>query len=270
MSMNLIDGRFDSVQRAFDKQAEHYDFDDRSNPILVEWRKQVYQHLDLFLLPGSRILELNSGTGIDALHLVRAGHHVDATDISPGMIQRIQEKINLFGLNDSLTATCCSYELLNTLQGKKFDYVFSNFGGLNCCQDLEHVTRFLPYLLNHRGLITWVIMPPVCLWELSWVLQGKTEAFRRLKKNGTIAHLEGEYFSTYYHSLSTLKEKLGPCFQLRKVEGLGALSPPPGSAAFALKNPGLYSMLKKLDGMVNQYFPFNRWADHFIATFQFT
>ena len=270
MSKNLHDEKLQSVQRAFGKQAERYDADDDSNPILKDWRTRVYKHMDEFLKPNTRLLELNAGTGIDALHFVREGHRVHATDISPGMIEKISEKIDRFSLDDRLTLQLCSFERLDSINNQKFDYVFSNFGGLNCCQDLEHVTRLLPDLLNHQGLITWVIMPPVCLWELAWALQGKAEAFRRLKKNGTIAHLEGEYFSTYYHSLSTLKEKLGPLFQLRKVEGLGALSPPPGSAAFAMKNPGVYSMLKKLDGMVNRYFPFNRWADHFIATFQFT
>ena len=64
-------GETTSVQRAFSKQADHYDTDDSSNQILAAWRKKVYAHLNLFLKPSTRILELNAGTGIDALHLVQ-------------------------------------------------------------------------------------------------------------------------------------------------------------------------------------------------------
>ncbi len=269
MQPDAIDEAVTAVQRAFSKQARHFDHDDVSNPVLVRWRKQVYQHLDLFLKPGSRILEINAGTGIDALHLVRAGHRVHATDVSAGMIQKIQEKIIQFNLNDRLTATQCSFESLDTLQDKNFDYLLSNFGGLNCCKDLSLVCRSLPNLLRDGACITWVIMPPVSLWELAWVLQGKKSAFRRFGKNGTVAHLEGEFFNTYYHSLTTVREKLGARFQLMKTEGLGAFSPPPGSLSFVMRHFRADKLFRKIDGVVRNHFPFDRCADHFIATFKY-
>src|SRR3954463_5975746 len=61
-----------SVQKAFSKQASHYDEDDFSNRILLDWRDKVYAHVNPFLKPCSSILELNAGTGIDALHFVHA------------------------------------------------------------------------------------------------------------------------------------------------------------------------------------------------------
>jgi len=262
---------FEAVESAFSKQAERYDENDRANPILTAWRKQVYAHVNRYLTPGRSILELNAGTGIDALYFVGAGHTVHATDVSPGMIQKIREKIDQHKLHDRLTCQLCSFENLQGLHGKKFDYVFSNFGGLNCTDDLAKVTRPLSGLLNPGAYITWVIMPPVCLWELRWIFQGRPgAAFRRFKKNGTLARVEGNLFKTYYHSLDRVRNAFGRNFKLQSAEGLGALSPPPASLNFVLKHPGMYSILEKIDRTARNHFPFNRWADHIIVTFQYT
>lgn len=225
--------------------------------------------MDEFLKPNTRLLELNAGTGIDALHFVREGHRVHATDISPGMIEKISEKIHRFSLHERLTVQLCSFEGLDSINNQKFEYVFSNFGGLNCCRDLTNVAKHLPGLLNPQGFLTWVIMPPVSLWEWSWILAGRKAAFRRLRKGGTLAHLEGEFFRTYYHSLHTIKRKLGSDFHLIKAEGLGALSPPPASYQFALNHPMVYSFMNKVDHIACAGFPFNRWTDHIMASFQY-
>jgi Methyltransferase domain len=260
----------DPVPRAFSKQAEHYDQDDGANPILVNWRKQVYRHVDQFIKPVSNILELNAGTGIDALRFAHAGHTVLATDYAPGMIQKIQQKIEQSGLSEKFHVRLCSFESLDDLKRKKFDYVFSNFGGLNCSKNIALVTRHLPALLDKGAYVTWVIMPPVSLWELSWAFKGNKAAFRRLNKDGALAHLEGEYFKTYYYSLADLKKAFGREFKLIKVEGLGSVSPPPSGQAFIAKHPTIHAFLNSIDGAVRNIFPFNRWADHIIVTFQFT
>src|SRR5689334_15710140 len=83
-----------TVNSAFSKQAIHYDHDDAANPILTLWRQQIYNHILRYLRPNSSILELNAGTGIDALYFAQRGHSVLATDLSDGMVQQIQTKIN--------------------------------------------------------------------------------------------------------------------------------------------------------------------------------
>ena len=62
-------------------------------------REQVYAHVNNYLKPGSSILELNAGTGIDAVHFASLGHRVHATDLSSGMIKQIRDKMQL--LNSS-------------------------------------------------------------------------------------------------------------------------------------------------------------------------
>lgn len=220
--------------------------------------------------PASHILELNAGTGLDAIHFVSKGHRVHATDLSDGMINSIRAKISANNFSEHLTCQQLSYEDLDQVSLKNFDYVFSNFGGLNCIQDLSLVTRHLPVLLKPGAYVTWVIMPPVCPWELLCTLKGdRRKAFRRLQKGGTVAHLEGEYFRTYYHSLENIRAAFGNSFQFIGSEGLAALSPPPHRGDFPLKHPSLYGMLRKVDGCFRNTFPFNRWGDHIVVTFRY-
>lgn len=93
----------DAVNRAFSKQSPHYDQEDSTNPVLADMRRQVYAHVHRLIKPGSSILELNAGTGIDALHFASSGYAVHATDLSDGMIREIRKKIESSSLGDRFT-----------------------------------------------------------------------------------------------------------------------------------------------------------------------
>lgn len=266
MRSEVVDQR-KAVNDAFSKQSLHFEDDDFSNPVLQEWRKRVYVHVDQLIKPNSRILELNAGTGIDASYFAGRGHLVHATDLSNGMIAKLNEKASAFP--NKITVQQVSFDELDQVDGK-FDFVFSNFGGLNCIEDLTGVTKHLPRLLNEGAFVTWVIMPRICPWEWTWVLKGKFgDAFRRLRKKGTVSHLEGEYFYTYYHSVSKIKYSFGPQFQFIKSEGLGVFSPPPAAQHFAKTFPSLSTFLSQIDRRFSNKYPFKRWGDHVIVTFSF-
>ncbi len=261
---------FQIVNQAFSKQSAHYDADDLQNSILKEWRAHVYNHVHPFLKPEHHMLELNAGTGLDALYFASCGNTVLATDLSDGMVREISRKMQQHSLTGRLNVQQLSYDALNQIKDKKFDYVFSNFGGLNCIDDLSKVTMHLPALLNKGAFVTWVIMPKVSIWEMTGFLKGHgRKAFRRWKKNGVMAHLEGEYFKTYYHSLSDIRNAFGASFRCIQTEGLGILSPPPHRDDLARNRPLMYAALRKIDKQVRSSFPFNRWGDHIIVTFQY-
>lgn len=254
---------------AFSKQSTRYDEDDRANLVIQDMRKQVYKHVDRFLKPDSLILELNAGTGIDALRFVRHGHRVHAIDVAAGMVAQIQKKRQQENISSQLTCQQLSYEFIDqTRTDNKFDFVFSNFGGLNCTPDLSVVVSKLKHLLNPGAFVTWVIMPKISPWEIASILHANRSAFRRFKNNGAIAHVEGEYFPTWYHSLSSLKRSLKPGFRLITSESLGLISPPPHRNDLALRHPALYHWLRRTDARLRNMFPFCRWGDHYIATFQ--
>ena len=69
----------------FDIMAETYDADFTYTTIGALQRQQVWNHLQDILKKGApemNILEINCGTGEDAIKLARLGHTVTATDRS--------------------------------------------------------------------------------------------------------------------------------------------------------------------------------------------
>jgi ubiquinone/menaquinone biosynthesis C-methylase UbiE len=79
------------------------------------------------------VLELNCGTGEDAVWLAQKGHRVTATDFSGKMIERCNEKIRQCHLENLVTAQRVAFRNLRMeFHDQSFDLVFSDFGGLNC------------------------------------------------------------------------------------------------------------------------------------------
>ncbi len=262
---------FDRVAEGFSRKAEAYDAfgDDHLN--LARLRRKVYDHVLRFVQPTDRILELNAGTGIDATFFARQGYTVHAVDIAPGMLEHLAAKIEPQHLHDRLTYQPLSFTELDRVAGAPYHYLFSNFGGLNCIPDLSLVTRHLPQVLVPGGTLTWVIMPPICPWEIALLLKGKYQiATRRLQRGGTLAHVEGARFMTYYFTPQQVLKALGPNFRLLKLEGLSVFTPPADRMDFPRRFPRFYRALVKIDDALSPHAPFNHWGDFFILTAQDT
>lgn len=254
------------VNKAFTKQSILYDSYEENNKILTWMRKQVRNAAISFLKKNDTILELNSGTGTDAVFFARKGFKVLATDLSDGMIEKIELKVNHEKLSGLIDVLQCSYTELDRIQNRKFDFIFSNFGGLNCVADLNLVTKHFPSLLRNNGIVCLVIIPPICPWEIIQLLRGKIKfAFRRFNKSGLPANIEGVSFYTYYFSHTKIMSALGPNFKLLKLMSLGVFTPIPQMEVFQNKFPRLLGFLNSLDEITSGYFPFNRMGDHIIV-----
>lgn len=259
-----------NTNKAFSNQSKNFDEEDTSNPVIQRMRQQVQEHVLSLLKPGNKILELNAGTGIDAVFFASKGFDIVVTDNADGMLQICEQKINQLQLTEKIKIKKCSFNQLSTLQIGTFNHIFSNFGGLNCAVDITAVIKNFDSLLKPGGYATLVIMPPICPWELALALKGNFKiAFRRLKRGGVKSHLEGVYFNTYYYSPKKLIQAFDKTkFQVIKIKGLGVLSPPPYLNTFPLNHPKLYKVLCKIEEKIDERFPFNSWADHFIITMQ--
>lgn len=255
----------ETVNLAFTKQSEIYDEYEKSNALLSWMRQQVYNAVLPHLKKGSKILELNSGTGTDALFFAKLGFEVLCTDLSDGMVEKISEKIKKENPGNRIRVLQCSYTELNKLSDEKFDFIFSNFGGLNCIGDLRLVTTHFPKLLNDSGKVCLVIMPPVCPWEILQVIRGNFKfAFRRFDKSGTDAKVEGVSFKTYYFSANEIKSSLGSMFRIIHKQGLGVFTPIPQMENFINKHGRLIKVFQKFDKVFSKHFPFNLVGDHLI------
>lgn len=258
------------VNNAFSAQAPLFD-GIQSNSSMLEWmRSVVHRHMDEFLKPNDTIVDINAGTGIDALHFARLGHTVHAMDLAAGMVAQIKKKIEEHHLEGIVTTEQRSFTEAGGLAPRKFDHIFSNFGGLNCVPDLRPVAQQLAMIVKLGGLITMVIMPKICPWEIMHLLRGNTDiGLRRLHKNGVTAHIEGHYFTTYYFSVSDAVKAFGEQFTVVSIRGVASCSPPPTMEKFPKRLPRLYSFLQQCDEYLTTFPPFNRWADQFILTLRY-
>ena len=90
--------------QAFDNAAIDYDREFTESHIGRMLRQRVWSYMDRILM-GSRkaeILELNCGTGEDAVFFARRGHRVTATDSSQEMIRMASQKVGKAGLKASV------------------------------------------------------------------------------------------------------------------------------------------------------------------------
>lgn len=259
-----------TIAEAFSRTAEKYDQFAEDHPHLTRMRGKVYAHLTRQIPAGARILELNAGTGTDAVHLAQQGYRVHATDIAPGMLGRLSDKVNRLGLQTRLTIQNCSFTDLSAVSGGPYEAVFSDLGGLNCVADLAPIIAQLPLVLKPGGTVTWVLMPRICLWELALVFTGQFKlATRRLSKAGTRAHLEGKYFQVYYFDPTQVIAQFGQAYQLLALEGLSVVTPTAESKNLARRWPRLYGALSWLDDRLAPHAPWRAWGDFYMLTMRY-
>jgi ubiquinone/menaquinone biosynthesis C-methylase UbiE len=246
-------------------------FDDlySSNTIIQYKRERVRDHVLQYLSPKSHILELNSGTGEDAIFFSGEGHHVHATDISQGMQQRLMLKIEKHQLGGMISNELCSYTALDQLKNKgPYDLIFSNFAGLNCTNELDKVLNSLSPLLKPNGFVTLVILPKFCLWETLLLFKGKFRtAFRRFfSSKGRTAHVEGNYFKCWYYNPSYITKRLKGQFDVLSIEGLCSIVPPSYIEGLAEKHPTVYSFLKNAEDKLKSRWPWKYIGDYYIIS----
>ena len=257
----------ETIAEAFSRTAEKYDSFAEDHPHLTRMRNKVYSHVMHYVPHGARILELNAGTGTDAIQLAQRGYFIHATDIAPGMLNRLQEKVNRLDLQDRVTIEAQSFLSLENVQGAPFDAVFSDLGGLNCTPNLPPVIQQLPNILKPGGTVTWVLMPHICLCEMAEVFRGNFSlAFRRFSRGRVRANLEGLQFDVYYFSPSQVIQWFGNDFELLALEGLSVITPTAESKNFAKGHPRLYRTLSWLDDRLSPHWPWNGWGDFYILT----
>ena len=270
--MELLDKKNEiEAGLAFSRQSVVFDEYDAGNTIIRYKRKRVREHVLRHMAGTGSILELNSGTGVDASFFAGLGYRVHATDIAEGMQQQLKEKVQRLGLSDKVTAELCSFNDLDGLQQKgPYDLIFSNFAGLNCTNRLDEVLKSFSPLVKPGGLVTLVILPSFSLWETLLIFKGKFRtAFRRWwSAGGAKSHVEGVYFKSWYYSPSFVVRHLAPEFDLVDLEGLCTIVPPSYIEHFAEKRPALYKWLCRMEDRLRFTWPWRSIGDYYIISFR--
>ncbi len=257
------------AERAFSTQAPVFDAIYSTDSGIRYKRQRVRSHVLPLLKPGARILELNSGTGEDALFFASLGFRVHATDISAGMQEQLQRKCNAHPHGRRVTCERCSFMELEKLADRgPYDHIFSNFAGLNCTGELDRVLDQLGGLLKPGGGITLVMLPRFCLWETMLVFRGRFRtAFRRwFSRNGRTANVEGVSFKCWYYPPSVVYRRLESLFEKRTLEGMCIAVPPSYIQGFEEKYPRCDRFLKKIEQVIRFSRAWRTIGDYYILS----
>jgi SAM-dependent methyltransferase len=221
------------VTAAFDAVAETYDDVFTQSCVGLAQRAAVHRELDRAFRPGQHVLEINCGTGVDAVYLACRGVRVLACDASARMIEVARRRAARDAIDTRPEFRVLPTErigaLLDTEGHAQFDGAFSNFAGLNCVEDLSAVARELAMLLKPGATALFCVFGRLCLWEIFWYLgQGKPrKAFRRFHAKGDTARLaENVMVHVHYPAVRTLAQLFLPQFQFKGWKGVGVAVPP--------------------------------------------
>jgi SAM-dependent methyltransferase len=262
----------DAYVAPFDAIADRYDETFTTSRIGRAQRASVWQELGKAFRPGDRVLEIGCGTGVDACFLAERGVRVLACDSSPQMIvvatRRIAENKKLGSVQPHLLA---AEDIASLRNSDFFDGAFSNFGALNCVQDLRQLAKDLSILLRPgaTALLCW--MGRCCLWEITWYLtQGKPgKALRRFHREGVMARLvEGASVRVFYPSVRLLAQTFAPEFQLKSVKGIGVFVPPSYLEMWANRFPDLFGLSVRADSFLGHCPGIRTFADHILLEFR--
>jgi len=251
-----------SAGSAFDAIAAEYDASFTGTAIGARMRQAVWRRYAARFAPGSRVLEMNCGTGEDALWLARRRIEVLATDISLAMLRQAEDKARSAAVSPRPRFRALAWEDLGSLDEPPFDGLVSNFGGLNCVTDLASVARSAAARLRSGGVAVLCIMGPLVPWEWAWfVLRGEpAKAFRRLQRGG--AKWSG--IAIHYPSIRQVREAFSHDFRTLRVAAVGALLPPPYTEPFCGKWPTLIRGLDAIERRFESVWPLPHLADHYV------
>jgi ubiquinone/menaquinone biosynthesis C-methylase UbiE len=238
-------------------------------------RKRVWSYVETIIpeLRGFEMLELNCGAGEDALLFGERDFNIVATDISSEMLKITYKKAEQFSMQNRISSHYLDLETFDeTLFDKKFDLVFSNFGGLNCINpaSLKALLNKLPSILNPGGRFIGIIMPKFCAWETVFFLlrfQFK-KAFRRLTSKEVLSNLHGVNLKTWYYHPSEIKKWSQQKFRLISVNPVGVALPPAYLEQFFTFRKRLLLKLNRVEKKISQSSMFAGMSDHFMIDLQ--
>ena len=254
----------------FDQMASKYDDTFTRSMIGRAQRDAVWRVLTEVFRSGDHVLELNCGTGEDALFLARNGISVTACDASEQMVRVASSRLRTESPDAPIEFNLLPTERLHNLQSATpFDGAFSNFSGLNCVADLKRTADQLAVLLPPNAPLLICLSTRFCLWEMVWfVLHGDLrKAFRRCSGH-TVAKVGELPVDVYYPTVRRVQALFSPSFTLRSCVGIGVAVPPSYVETWIRSRPKMLNMLSAIDSTISACRGIRVLGDHVLLRFE--
>jgi len=238
-------------------------------------RKQVWDYLSNVTssLHGLDILELNCGTGDDALLFGDKDFNIIATDVSTEMMKVSEMKSSQYSLQHTISTKYLDLENFDeNLFQKKFDLIFSNFGGLSSIspEALKKFLQKIPAVLAPGGRFVAVVMPRFCLWESMYFLSRCQfrKIFRRWTKEETEGFAPHGSLKTWFYKPSEIISWTRERFQIVQIRPIGFALPPLCFENIFAFRKGFLLKLNSIEHRLNRLPIFTRLSDHFLIDLQ--
>ena len=258
------------AQAYWDTAAETYVHDFTGTGIGETRRQAVWRRLDKIFSPGQKLLELNCGTGIDAVHLAEKGIQLVACDISSRMIELARQLAVSTNTSELIDFRVLPNEEIGSLKGENvFDGAFSNFCGLNCVEDLPAVVRELTRLVRPGAPVLLCMIGRFVPWEIVWFMaRGKPgKALRRLRGNDFRPSDPGTV-RIQRPSVREIARIMSPVFSLKRWSGVGITVPPTYTQNRMQHFPRMIKGLAGIDRLIEDLPLFRRMADCVVLEFE--
>ncbi len=269
--------RYARTAAGFDGAADGYDAEEAGNLVLARMRAEHWRWFERAFQAPARLLELGSGTGLEAARLARQGRQVALLDVSARMLAAAAGRVAAVDptalLGQHLLPASRVGELVKTYGPASFEGAYSSFGPLNCEPDLSAVAEGLGRLVKPGGRLVFSIMPPTCLSEIGWFsLHAEFgKATRRLRKSTLARALPGQaqLVETFYYRPGQVRRVFRLYFQQVRLKAFPLLWPPPYLAHLPRRWPGLFARLGRADDWLTDRWPgLAGLGDHFLIEFR--
>jgi ubiquinone/menaquinone biosynthesis C-methylase UbiE len=259
--------RLRATRDAFDSVAADYDGPRGNNDLIQDMRAEMWGWLAKTFSPGDRLLDLGCGTGLDAVHLAKAGYRVTAADWSPMMVQRTAARAFGEHVADQVSMMNVGAHELNRLKGSAtFDGIYSNLGPLNCVPNIADVARECARLLKPGGALVFTVIGRYCPWEFAhYVRRWRwARATVRLARTVVPVGMNNHTIWTRYYAPREFYRGFEEYFSLRHVRGICVFAPPPYITSVRQRYPQLHGKLWALDRMLAGLPLIRAMGDHFL------
>ena len=254
---------------SFDIAAHNYDEVFTHSIIGKAQRKLIRNHfINSINKNAKNVLEINCGTGEDAIWLINQNYNVIATDISENMISIANTKVTH---NEKIFEVLDCKEIEKRFSPNSFDLIFSNFGGLNCLSqdELQLFFKSAKKILTEKGQLILVIMPKNTLWEqFYFLLKGKFSLAYRRKKEMAIANVDGIHVKTYYYNPKNIATIISKNYEIKNYKPIGFFIPPSYLEKFFKKRTKLLAILNFLENRITNFSFLSKYSDHYLLTLQ--
>lgn len=253
-----------NTEELYDAAAKVYDAKLDSGFISARIRKYLRAKVISENPEGSNLLDIGCGTGAEAIYFAERGFNISGIDISQGMLNEAELKVNTKNLRDKVKLQKLNAEDLSVFGDNSFDGAYSNFNVVNHMENPVMFINELYRVLKPGGKFFTVMLGKRCPSEAgAYVLRlNFSKAFKKLV-NRTYdfpAHIK-------LYTPVEIKKMFEDKFKASGIKGFGLLLPPDQFYKKG-KLSGIFSLFGALEKSFNAIYPFYNFCDHIIIEFR--